>query len=92
MAAVKLEDVKTYMRVDYDDDDALIQIMLDAVTDEMTELIPTFEPGEPTNRQKILIMSYCKELYDKRGNTTDTSSADNLRYAIQSLLLKERLR
>lgn len=90
MAKIALTDVKPYLRVDYDDDDGLIQLMIDAVTDEMAELIPTFDAEAPTNRQQILMMSYVKELYDNRGNTA--ASPDNLRYAIQSILLKERLR
>lgn len=90
MAKVELQDAKTYARVDYDDDDSMIQLMLDAVVDEMQELIPTFDAEAPTNRQRLLILAYVKELYDGRGNTT--ASQDKLRYAVQSLLLKEMLR
>lgn len=85
-----IEQVKAYIRVDYEDDDELIQLMLDAVTDEMQELIPKFNPENPTNRQKILICAYVKELYDARGNTT--ASQEKIRYAVQSLMLKEMLR
>ena len=90
MARVELQDAKLYARVDYDDDDSMIQLMLDAVVDEMQELIPTFDAETPTNRQRLLILAYVKELYDGRGNTT--VSQDKLRYAVQSMLLKEMLR
>lgn len=90
MARVELQDAKLYARVDYDDDDSMIQLMLDAVVDEMQELIPTFDAEAPTNRQRLLILAYVKELYDGRGNTT--VSQDKLRYAVQSMLLKEMLR
>lgn len=85
-----LKQIKAYIRVDYDDDDELIQLMLDAVIDEMQELIPKFDAKNPTNRQKILICSYVKELYDGRGNMT--ASQEKIRYAVQSMMLKEMLR
>ena len=62
---MSLEEIKQYIRVDYTDDDSLIKLMIDAVVDEMQELIPKFDPENPTNRQKLLICSYVKELYDK---------------------------
>lgn len=84
------EQLKLYLRVDYDDDDALIHLMLDGVLDEMEELIPTFDREKPTSRQKLLICAYVKELYDKRENMTE--KAETMRYAIRSLMLKEMLR
>lgn len=67
---MELEELKCYIRVDYDDDDAIIKLMFEAVLDEMEELIPKFDRSKPTNRQKLLIYAYVKELYDQRGNTT----------------------
>lgn len=85
-----IEQVKAYIRVDYEDDDTLIQLLMDAVIDEMQELIPKFDPEKPTNRQKVLICAYVKELYDERGSMTE--SKGKIRYAVQSLMLKEMLR
>lgn len=85
-----IEQIKEYLRVDYEDDDNLIQLLVDAVIDEMQELIPKFNAENPTNRQKVLICAYVKELYDARGNMT--ASQEKLRYAVQSLMLKEMLR
>lgn len=87
---MELKDLKEYLRVDYDDDDMIIQMMHDAVIDEMEELIPKFDRNNITNRQKLLICTYVKELYDHRDQTT--ASADKVRYAVQSMLLKEMLR
>lgn len=97
MACVSVKEVKQYIRVDYTDDDALIELMIDAVTDEMQELIPKFDPENPTNRQKLLICSYVKELYDKRDRTynngkVSSDSTERIRYTVQSMLLKEMLR
>lgn len=91
---MNLQEVKQYIQVDYDDDDAVIEMMIGAVIDEMEELIPSFDREKITNRQKILICTYVKDLYDNRDRTvTATSkSTESIRYAIQSMLLKERLR
>lgn len=82
--------LKEYLRVDFTDDDKIIQLMLDAVLDEMSELISGFDRTSPTNRQQLLIFAYVKELYDGRGNMT--ASAEKMRYAVQSMMLKEMLR
>ena len=94
---MSLKELKQYLRVDYTDDDSMIELMHDAVIDEMKELIPSFDPEKPPNRQKILICSYAKELYDHRdrmyNNGKITSdSTERIRYAIQSMMLKETLR
>lgn len=91
MANVSLKEVKQYIRVDYTDDDALIELLIDVVTDEMQELIPKFDPENPTNRQKLLILSYVKELYDRRDRMSG-DTAERMRYVVQSMLLKEMLR
>lgn len=87
---MKLEEIKQYIRVDYDDDDSLILLIYGAVIDEMKELIDDFDEENITNRQKLLILSYVKEIYDNRDRTA--SKPDSIRYTVQSLLLKEMLR
>lgn len=84
---MRLETLKQYMRVDYDDDDELIELFLNTVLDEMTEQIPDFNRDSPTNRQKVLIMTSVKELYDNRDKRTD--KPELLRTAISSMLIKE---
>ena len=75
---MSLKELKQYLRVDYTDDDSMIELMHDAVIDEMKELIPSFDPEKPTNRQKILICSYVKELYDHRdGVRSETFTGRN---------------
>lgn len=84
---MRIELVKQYMRVDYDDDDELIELLLDTVLDEMTEQIPDFDRDKPTNRQRVLILASVKELYDNRDKRTD--KPEQLRTAISSMLIKE---
>lgn len=84
---MRLEVVKQYLRVDYDDDDAIIKLLLEAVTAEMCELIPEFDAEKPTARQQVLILASVKELYDDRAKRTE--KPEYLRAAISSMLLKE---
>lgn len=84
---MRIELVKQYMRVDYDDDDEIIELLLNTVLDEMTEQIPGFNRDNPTNRQRVLIMTSVKELYDNRDKRAD--KPELLRTAISSMLIKE---
>lgn len=89
-SGIDLDTVKEYVRVDYSDDDKILQIMHDAVIDEMKELIPTFDEQNITSRQKLLILTYIKELYDNRDQMTE--KGQDVRYAVRSMMLKEMLR
>ena len=89
-SGLELKTVKEYLRVDYNDDDEILWIMHDAVIDEMKELIPAFDEQNSTNRQKLLILTYIKELYDNRDQMTEKDQ--DVRYAVRSMMLKEMLR
>ena len=84
---MKLEYIKGFIRVDYDDDDEYIQLMYNATLQEMGELIEDFNAEEPTYRQQLLILTTIKELYDNREKRT--TKPELLRAAISSMLIKE---
>ena len=84
---MRLETVKLYIRVDYDDDDELITLFLNAVLDGLAEQIPDFNKDKPTPRQQVLILASVKELYDSRENRAAKPEA--LRAAISTMLIKE---
>lgn len=84
-----LEEIKAYCRIDFDDDDEIITMIYDAVLEEMKDLIAKFDPKSPTARQRLMICILVKDLYDKRDLTTP--SKDAVKYAFQSMLLKEML-
>lgn len=87
---MELEEVKTYCRIDYDDDDTILNLIYQAVLEEMAELIKDFDPEALTNRQKLLVCMYVKDAYDNRERTT--AKEDKVRFAVQSMMLKERLK
>lgn len=84
---MRLETVKLYIRVDYDDDDELITLFLNAVLDGLAEQITDFNKDKPTPRQQVLILASVKELYDNRENRAAKPEA--LRAAIYTMLIKE---
>ena len=57
---------KVYCHIDYDDDMEILELMFDVTMQEMTELIPNFDPYNLTARQRLLVYSFVKELYDHR--------------------------
>ena len=57
---------KKYARIDYTDDDDLVEIMVDAVVESMGEVIPGFNADAMTGRQKIILFKSVKDLYDDR--------------------------
>lgn len=82
-----IEECKTYNHIDYDDDVNIIEIMLDATFEEMSELIPDFDQYNLTPRQRLLTLCFVKELYDNRDKyQKDSKSVTN---AVSSMLLKE---
>jgi len=80
-------DCKTYNHIDYDDDEGIIELMVNTTFEELSELIPHFDPYSMTSRQRLLTLTFVKELYDNREKyQKDAKSVTN---AVASMLLKE---
>ena len=62
-----VEDCMEYNHIDYDDDKDIVETMVEAIaSEELMELIPNFDPYNLTARQRLLVYSFVKELYDHR--------------------------
>ena len=87
--------VKQYCRVDYDDDDALLSLMLSAAIEELLDLIPGMNAAAMSARQKLLCVTVIKDLYDNRERDADgkksASDKDAMRQSVRSMLLREFL-
>lgn len=82
-----IADFKTYDHIDYDDDTDIIELILDTVFEELSDLISDFDPYAMKSRQKLLTMTFMKELYDNREKyQKDSKGVSN---AVASMLLKE---
>ena len=85
--AEMIELCKTYSHIDYDDDAQIVELMYDTTIEEMEELIPSFDRYAMTSRQKLLVCSTVKELYDNREKYQKETKT--LSKAVSSMLLKE---
>ena len=65
---VTLEEMKNYLRVDYDDDDALIEGMIAAAIRQCKDILRTEEDAELENAEngKIAVMFTAAYLYEHR--------------------------
>ena len=82
----QVEQCKTYCHIDYDDDIAILELMIDTATEEMVDLIPGFDLYAMTSRQRLIVLITVKNLYDNREKYTETKQLSN---AVSSMLLKE---
>lgn len=87
---IELKEIKQYCRIDYYDDDEIIELLRDTVFEELADLIPNFNKEQMTNRQKLLALVFIKDLYDNRDKYQKTDK-ETMRQAVRSLLLKEML-
>lgn len=87
---IELKEIKQYCRIDYYDDDEIIELLRDTVFEELADLIPDFNKEQMTNRQKLLALVFIKDLYDNREKYQKTDK-ETMRQSVRSLLLKEML-
>lgn len=78
---------KKFARIDYTDDDALVEIMVEAVLESMGEVIPGFDADAITSRQKVILFKSVKDLYDDREKYG--KEKQQLKIAAASMLLSE---
>lgn len=81
-----IEDSKLYARIDYEDDDKIIELIVEVALQELDDLISGFDQENLTPRQRLLVMVSVKELYDNREKYKDVKTMSK---AASSMLLKE---
>ena len=64
-----LSDVKEYLRVDYSDDDSMIQMMMEAAEETIIAACGEFDEEKP--RAKMVYLAMVQEMYDNRVLVTD---------------------
>lgn len=82
-----LNDVKNYLRVDTEDDDSLIELIIDTAKGYVYNSVGYIDMGDP--RFKMLIFVICAELYEKRTYLLDKNF--NRNKIISSLILQLEL-
>ena len=83
-----LQEVKDYLRVDHDDDDAIIQVMMAVAEDFIINACGQFDETKP--RAKMVYLAAVQDLYDKRTLTSTStqgySVTSNLTFMMRSML------
>mgnify|MGYP000823403038 CR=1 FL=1 len=87
LCKLTLAEIKEYLHVDYDDDNEIITLIADAVTESMQDLISEFDPGKMNFRQKLYLLVSVKDLYDNRQKYE--KSGQTLSQAASTLLMQE---
>ena len=80
-----LAEMKSYLKVDFDDDDNFITLLMDVAREYITDAIG--ECNEEIARVKLLMRVIVAELYEKRSMTFDMNSTnEKVQYVIRSII------
>ena len=81
---VDLETAKGFLRVDFDDDDDLINLLIEVATEYITAAVGSCD-YEESARVRLLAMVIITELYETRSMTTDKMS-QKTQHTIRSII------
>lgn len=80
-----LAEMKSYLKVDYNDDDNEITLMMNVAREYITDAIG--ECDETIARVQLLMRVIVGELYEKRSMTFDMNSTnEKVQYVIRSII------
>lgn len=81
-----LEEVKAYLRIDEDADNAIINVMMKAAEDYIREAIGFYEEGNA--RIRMLYFMIMQDLYENRVLTVKEADKQRLAYIANSLVMQ----
>jgi uncharacterized phage protein (possible DNA packaging) len=79
-----LEEVKTFIRVDFNDDDELIKLIIEVAQDYVSNGFSEYDETNPSH--KILMLKAVKTLYDNRDEINDNITSS---IKLQQMLYEE---
>lgn len=86
---MELSEIKSFLQVDFPDDDTYIKLLKDVAIEYITDALDTFD--EKRAKQKYLALTLIQDMYEKRSYTVDGKD-EKLRYTINSIIMQEQLR
>lgn len=85
MAILTLEEAKTWLRVDGDDEDGIIQIIASAAEEYLHNAVEVVFDG--TNQlAKLYCLVLCADWYENRDLIGSQPSSDKVRFTCQSIM------
>lgn len=86
-----LEQVKDYLRVDGDDDDNIIQVMMEAAKEYIVSAVGEYDEEDKT--AEILFCAIVQNLYDNRElMQSDIQQRKRIEYTFGSIILQLQLK
>lgn len=84
---MKLEDVKLYLRIDGDEEDALIQSMMQAGAEYIRSAVGEYDDKDPT--AQVLLAAIVQNMYDNRElMQSEQQMKKRIEYTFQSIILQ----
>ena len=88
MELMDLMSVKKYLRIDFDGDDEILEIIMQAAADYIKSAVGDFNADAP--RVKLLFLNITASMYENRLYSVDTTN-EKLSWINSSLLLQLQL-
>lgn len=81
-----LDEVKTYLRVDFDEDDALITQMMEAAEAYIVDAVGAYD--DQNAKARLLYMALVQDLYDNRALMVTEQQRKRMSYTYASIILQ----
>lgn len=86
---MKIEEVKEFLRVDYDDDDQMIRSIMQAAEGYISAAVGSYDDFNP--KAKMLFLAVAQDLYDNRNLTVTEQQRNRMSYMYSSIILQLQL-
>lgn len=83
-----LEQIKQFLRVDFDDDDSYIILLIDVAKEYIIDAVGKYD--ETSARYKLLLLNIVSTLYENREYTIDKTN-EKVAYTLKSIILQLQL-
>lgn len=83
-----LQEVKSFLKVDFDDDDSYILLLMDAAKEYIIDSVGRYDPSKA--RMRVYLLHIVATLYDKRCLTVDNAD-EKVQYVLASIARQLRL-
>lgn len=81
-----IDDVKAYLRIDTDDDDIIIDAMMQATEQYITDAVGSYDEENP--KTKILYWLVIADFYENRVLTVKEADKQRLAHTVSSIIMQ----
>ena len=84
---MKLDEIKEFLRVDFDDDDKYISLLIDVAKEYIIDSVGQYD--DEGARYKLLLLNIISTLYENRSYTITEN--EKVAYTLKSMILQLQL-